>query len=72
MERSKKATKSKFKNQYGRCKCSHMGNYIKCEWFKHSCQKTEIYIKTRLNYALYIINSLKYKNIDRLLATVTR
>lgn len=27
----------------------------------HSCQKAEIYIKTRLNYALYIRNSLKYK-----------
>lgn len=31
----------------------------------------DIYIKTRLNYALYI-NSLKYKNIDRLLATANR
>lgn len=49
-----------------------MDNYIKCEWFKHSCQKAEIDIKARLTYALYVRNSLKYKNIDRLLATATR
>ena len=49
-----------------------MDNYIKCERFKHSCQKAEIDIKARLTYALYVRNSLKYKNIDRLLATATR
>lgn len=49
-----------------------MDNYIKREWFKHSCQKAEIDIKARVTYALYVRNSLKYKNIDRLRATATR